>query len=129
MSDAELSDEICSLIHSSVPTVDALELLVFLAGRADQEWVPGQPTGSAHLLRDHESPQYARLFLEQGLLVAGPTGGYRFQPATPALDSAVRALCTAYNERPVTLIRTVYAIADLKKIQSFADAFKLKKDS
>jgi hypothetical protein len=44
------------------------------------------------------------------------------------VESAIGLLLRAYNERPVTLIRTVYAIADAKKIQAFADAFKIKKD-
>jgi hypothetical protein len=44
------------------------------------------------------------------------------------LERAIGLLLRAYNERPVTLIRTVYAIADAKKIQAFADAFKIKKD-
>jgi hypothetical protein len=38
----------------------------------------------------------------------------------------VRTLAQAYNERPVTLIRMIYALRD-PKIQSFADAFKLRK--
>jgi hypothetical protein len=35
-------------------------------------------------------------------------------------------LALAYKERPVTLFRVIYALRDLK-IQSFADAFKLKR--
>lgn len=36
-------------------------------------------------------------------------------------------LAQAYEERPVTLFRLLYALRD-RKIQSFADAFKLRKD-
>ena len=36
-------------------------------------------------------------------------------------------LARAYEERPVTLFRLVYALRD-QKIRSFADAFKLRKD-
>ena len=39
----------------------------------------------------------------------------------------VRTLAQAYNDRPVTLTRMIYALRD-PKIQSFADAFKLRKD-
>jgi hypothetical protein len=35
-------------------------------------------------------------------------------------------LAQAYKERPVTLFRVIYALRDLK-IQSFADAFKLRR--
>jgi hypothetical protein len=49
------------------------------------------------------------------------------QPADPALQAHVKTLAQAYEERPVTLIRLIYALRD-SKIRSFADAFKLKKD-
>ena len=39
----------------------------------------------------------------------------------------VATLSKAYEERPVTLFRLVYALRD-HKIQSFADAFKLRKN-
>ena len=39
----------------------------------------------------------------------------------------VATLAQAYEERPVTLFRLVYALRD-RKVQSFADAFKLRKD-
>lgn len=44
----------------------------------------------------------------------------------PALGSHVETLAQAYEQRPVTLIRLIYALRDLK-IRSFADAFKLRK--
>jgi hypothetical protein len=38
----------------------------------------------------------------------------------------VRTLAQAYRERPVTLIRVIYALRD-SRIQSFADAFRLRR--
>lgn len=73
--------------------------------------------------------QYLSLFQEQQLLEADPEGRYAFRPAVPELVAAVAELCRAYHERPVTLIRTVYTIADNRKIQAFADAFRLRKDT
>jgi len=47
-----------------------------------------------------------------------------------ASDDATRAhlatLAQAYEERPVTLFRIIYALRD-SKIRSFADAFKVRK--
>lgn len=68
------------------------------------------------------------LLRTQGILSESPEGNILYRPDSPALERALGLLVRAYNERPVTLIRTVYAIADAKKIQAFADAFKLKKD-
>ena len=68
------------------------------------------------------------LLRAQGILSDGTDGKILCQPDSPAVETAIGLLLRAYNERPVTLIRTVYAIADAKKIQAFADAFKIKKD-
>jgi len=68
------------------------------------------------------------LLRTQGILSETPEGRILYRPDSPVLERAIGLLLRAYNERPVTLIRTVYAIADAKKIQAFADAFKIKKD-
>jgi hypothetical protein len=70
--------------------------------------------------------EYLTLFESHGL-VQRDHDGFRYHGASPDLQAATDALLQAYNERPVTLIRMIYAVAD-SKIQSFADAFKLKKD-
>ena len=55
---------------------------------------------------------------------------YRDPGSTPESDPAIQAhlrtLDQADRERPVTLIRLVYALRD-RKIRSFADAFRLRK--
>lgn len=68
------------------------------------------------------------LLTSQGIVSETPEGAILYRPDSPALERALDLLVRAYNQRPVTLIRTVYAIADAKKIQAFADAFKIKKD-
>jgi hypothetical protein len=57
-------------------------------------------------------------------VIENQDAGLQYQPASAALDFTVRALVKAFEERPVTLIRLVYS----RKLQSFADAFKIKKD-
>jgi len=47
--------------------------------------------------------------------------------ASGLLAGRVQTLAKAYRERPVTLIRVIYALRD-KKIQSFADAFKMRRN-
>ena len=57
---------------------------------------------------------------------SGPPSRYRYEPATPALRRAVELLAIAYNERPVTLVRAIYDRPSA--IQSFADAFRIRKE-
>lgn len=50
---------------------------------------------------------------------------YHFAPGSTELADAVKALAVAYNTRPVTLVKAIYARPSA--IQSFADAFRLRK--
>ena len=58
------------------------------------------------------------------LLVQGEP--QRWWAGPEALDANVGTLAQAYRERPVTLIRVIYALRD-SRIQSFADAFRLRR--
>ena len=69
--------------------------------------------------------RYLEQFEAAGLVAAGSDGRRQYRPADP-LAEHVEMLAKAYKERPVTLFRVIYALRDLK-IQSFADAFKLKR--
>ena len=99
--DVDFSDEFCRFLQSTLPTVEAAELL----------------------LSEYRSPEGAR----------GPEW-VRFQQAFGAaglsaqqVERHLATLARAYDTRPVTLIRLIYALRD-SKIRSFADAFKLRKD-
>ena len=124
-----LPGEVLSLIRSSVPTLDALEVLLRIVRAADQSW-----TAAALAERPHEAPldvptvaSYLGELQAQGLVERAEADAYRFAPATPEVAEAVRGLVQAYDERPVTLIRSVYAIADSRRIQGLADAFLFRK--
>jgi hypothetical protein len=130
VSEPELPAEVRQLIYSSVPSIDALEVLVQVVRTKDTpRTVPElieamQPTAVAEpVVRESLA-----LFRAQGILSGTPEGNILYRPDSPGLERALGLLVRAYNERPVTLIRTVYAIADAKKIQAFAEAFKIKKD-
>ena len=130
MSEPELPPEVRQLIYSCVPSIDALEVLVQVVRTKDTpRTVPEliealQPTAVAEPVVGES----LALFRTQGILSETPEGNILYRPDSPALERALGLLVRAYNERPVTLIRTVYAIADAKKIQAFAEAFKIKKD-
>ena len=75
-----------------------------------------------------EGPDQARLksilFGTAGLVGGGEGQRQDWSPATQ--DAVIAALEKAYNERPVSLVRLIYALKE-QKIRSFADAFKLRK--
>lgn len=106
----------------------AAELVLALAEDRDNWREPAEllarlPPGSR--LSDADALKY---FESQGrqLAAIGSDRRVRYSPASADLDLHVQTLARAYNERPVTLIRVIYALRDLR-IQSFADAFKIRK--
>ena len=128
MSDPDFPVELRSFIQDTIPTVDAAELLLVLAQRPEQEY---RVEGLIEAMRPTEVSEpvvrrYLAQFQNQGLVAAKDNNAYQYCPETPALEAMVRALTKVFNERPVTLVRMIYAPKD-EKIRSFADAFRLKK--
>jgi hypothetical protein len=129
MEDAAFSDDFCRFLGVAVPTVDAAELLLLLQ-REPARWWTAQEAAGALLpgasLSEADVVRYFGIFQGNGLVGTGEDRRVQYRPAAAELDGHVRTLAQAYTERPVTLIRVIYALRD-SKIQSFADAFKLKR--
>jgi hypothetical protein len=128
MSDPDFPEDLRSFIQETIPTVDAAELLVALARNRETPYqVPAlldtmRPTA----LTEPTARRYLTHFQSRGIVEHKSDGSYQYVPANAELDAAVTALARVYNERPVTLVRMIYAPKD-EKIRSFADAFRLKK--
>jgi hypothetical protein len=128
MSSSDFSQAVIDLIRRCAPTFAAVELLVFLQSEADKAWTAEElaerlkPRGFT-LVSIHES---LSKFERCSLVAADGEGRIRFGPSAE-MDSPVKLLVAAYHERPVSLIRVIYAVAD-DHIQSFADSFRLKPD-
>jgi hypothetical protein len=112
--DAAFSDQFCSFLRAAVPNVSAAELLLELRGRGEHGVQP----------RSHPDRVLLENFVTQGVAAATAEGFvYR---AGAEFDAHVSTLAQAYRERPVTLFRVIYALRDTK-VQSFADAFRVRK--
>jgi hypothetical protein len=124
----ELSARLLQFIRQCVPTYQAAEVLLFLAANPDHDFSPEEIVVAMRpsVITYPAVIEYTALFAESAL-ISETDGRFRYQPATRELEEALGALAHAYNERPVTLIRTIYRIAD-SKIQAFSDSFKLRED-
>jgi hypothetical protein len=129
MEDADFSDDFCRFLQTAIPAVDAAELLLLLrrtpevcwtAAAAAAELRPSVPISEA------DAGRYLEAFQARGLIAAEEGAGVRYRPASDELRMYGDMLALAYKERPVTLIRMIYALRDLR-IQTFADAFKLRR--
>ena len=113
MEDAAFSDEFCRFLRSVVPNVSAAELLLELRERGENG------------VRPRSNPDRLLLegFVGQGIAATlADAFVYRASP----MDAHLATLAQAYKERPVTLFRVIYALRD-SKVQSFADAFRVRK--
>jgi hypothetical protein len=122
-----LPDTLLQFIILCIPTYQAAEVLLFFAAHPDGQWSPEETVVAIRpvVVTVPAMREYLVLFAKTSLL-AETDGEFRYDPS-PELEPCVGELARAYNEKPVTLIRAIYRIAD-SKIQSFADAFKLRED-
>ena len=128
MTDPDFPEELRSFIQETIPTVDAAELLLVLALHPEREY---QVVDLINAMRPTAVSEpvvrrYLNHFQSSGLVAVKENNAYQYGPASTELDATVRALTKVFNERPVTLVRMIYAPRD-EKIRSFADAFRLKK--
>lgn len=125
MEDVDFSDEFCRFIQTTIPAVDAAELLLLFYRRPEEAFTVREAMSKLGPGIDaSDAAKYLTLFQSRGLLkfVDG-----RFQYRSESeLAAYAEILMQTYSQRPVTLIRVIYALRD-SKIKSFADAFKLRK--
>jgi len=130
LDDSAFSDAFCRFLQTSVPTVNAAELLLALAEEPGRGWLPAELSArlraTSSALSDPDIQRHLDQFQAAGLVAPGADGRRQYRPADEALAAHVRMLARAYRERPVTLFRVIYALRDLK-IRSFADAFKVRR--
>lgn len=128
MIDPDFPESLSAFIQDCLPTLEAAELLLFLFHHPEKQW---NPLEIVHEIRptfitDLMARRYLSVFNTQGLVARKGNGRFAYGPTSAELEAVVRELAKAYKERPVTLIRAIYSLRE-NKIQSFADAFKIKK--
>lgn len=129
MNASDLPDSLQRFIQDNVPTFQSVEILLFLARHPGRKWPAGEIVEAIKpsVFTVSAVKEHLVHFRQRRLLAGDFDGGFAFSPASGELQAAVDELAVAYSERPVTLIRTIYALTE-NKIQSFADSFRLKKE-
>ncbi len=120
-----ISDEARTFLRESIRAVWTLELLQIV--RRD----PGRAWDAASLVRESRSSD---LIVQEGLgamrrlglVVEGPAGVFRYSPASPVMDGWVREIGDAYVKMPSWVIKELFS-APTSNVQTFADAFKIKR--
>lgn len=129
MAEPELPATLIDFLNETVLTYPAAVLLVFLSRTPGQSWTAESVADAMKpdLMSPTAVQEFAGHFARAGLLRFQADGSFVYDPPSEAARTAVIELARAYDERPVTLVRTIYSIANVK-LRSFADAFRLKRD-
>ena len=127
MEDPDFPVELRRFIQAAIPEPEAAELLVLLHKQPDKAWNAEQLTDALRpsVVAPAQVQRHLDAFHARGVLALDEQG-YRYAPQDNNA-ALVEQLVKVYNERPVTLIRMIYALKDTR-IQSFADAFKFRKE-
>lgn len=121
-----LDKDILDFIQGSFKSVWSLELMVFMQQHRAQPWsvdeLVRELRGSVPVVTESLATLQA-----SGLIAPDRGGTFRYLPASPELDRLASALERAYRERPNAVRRAILSSPN-EKLQTFADAFRLKKD-
>ena len=119
-----MDEDLVLLISAAIPSVWALEALMVLRRDRRKAWTA---EALARELRSNGALMSDMLRrLERTGLAAGAADGFRFSPASQALDQASERLEEAWRKSPVAVVNAIVTTHN-SPVQSFADAFRIKK--
>jgi hypothetical protein len=124
--DPDIPQDVREMIQRHLATMDHVELLMVL--RAGREESFSVATLAEQIRKPEELVQLCLEALAgAGLAAEISDGTYRYAAREAMLDATAEAVVRLYNERPVTLVRLLYERPPTA-VNTFADAFKLRKD-
>ena len=128
VAEVPIPGEVRQLLARHLHTMEQVEVLLLLARSAARSLGVDEIKRELRLEATADLSRTLSRLEASGLVAvdAGPPARYRYAPASAEARSAVELLAVAYNERPVTLVRMIYDRPS--PVQSFADAFRLRKD-
>lgn len=124
----QLPPAVSQLLARYIRSVEQLEVLLLLHGQPHRSW---SAADAYAVIRSSEGSIASRLdtFTKEGFLAQekGPPPTYRYAPQTTDLRSAVDETAAAYKTWRIRVVEAIFAPPS-DPVQSFADAFKLRKD-
>lgn len=124
----DLADVVRRDIDEHIDNLDSLEVVMLVFREQSRTWTPDQTASTLRI-----SVRVARRELERmrarGIAKnVADDGTFQFDVSDPDRAAAVARIASMYGTRRIELINYV-ASQTIKRIQSIADAFRLRKDS
>lgn len=121
-----LPPTLVEFIGRYIDSIETLEILLLLKRSPETYWMP--TAIESHLgIRPGLAERYLRELLDNGFIVRGMTGAFRYSPSGDAYDESIAELAAAYAEQRVAVVNTVFS-QNLARLRAFANAFKVKSE-
>lgn len=122
---AEISDDVRTMITQRIDSVVQLELLLLLQSHANRSWTPDEVARELRIDSTASQAQLVQL-VARGLASRSEAdpNSFKYQPSNSALDATVAKLASEYAARRVSIISLIYS-KPADTLRSFSDAFRL----
>lgn len=124
MTTEQIPDRVSRLIADCIDSVPELEAVLLLRRGKDRLWTASDAAKLLYVSVPVAS--YVLDLLTGRGFFAHLTEGYRYQPATPELDSTVGELATTYAQHLVTITNLIHSKPTAKSVEQLAEAFRLR---
>ena len=123
-----LPQDVRDLLTRHLATMEHVEVLLTLARDEARSWRAAELAAVTHTAVASVTTRLEELVAGgfASAAPAGTSGTYRYAPGTAEMRAAVSSLDEMYRTKPVTLIKAIYE-RPASAVQSFADAFRLRK--
>jgi hypothetical protein len=119
--------ELRAFIAQHIESLAQLEALLRLRKDREQSWDAAALAREIYITEDMAAGIVADLERRGFVQRVPDPPAYRYDPANAEFDRLLDQLATLYQQRRVAVITEIYS-NPTKKVQTFADAFRLRRD-
>jgi hypothetical protein len=125
--ESDLADVVRRDVDEHVDNLDSLEVVMLVFREQARTWTPDQVATALRISARVARRELDRMRGRGTARTVGDDSSYQFDVSDPDKAAAVARIASMYGTRRIELINYV-ASQTLKRIQSIADAFKLRKE-
>jgi transcription initiation factor IIE alpha subunit len=129
MSDKIIPEDVEKFILEKIESVAHMEALLILRENPQQEWTADSLATRLYINESQTAEILARLSSDGFVAPSeNEANSYRYQPASPELRHMIDRLADAYRKHLVPVANLIHS-KPKPRVQEFADAFRLRKDT
>jgi hypothetical protein len=123
----QLPDHIQQFLFQHIESLAQLEVLLLLRSQSDRDWSAEEVSKALYTSADTSAVQLDDL-VKRGFLAKDSAAPPRYKYAPEgSQDALVKDVAAIYQERRVSVITLIYS-KPVNKVQTFADAFRIRKE-